>query len=73
MVCKIAWRQSWFVEFNFSDQDYICLNPKIYGVEGNVAQTIIEEEGAEGVRGGLTELEVQPILSGAICSDLLAC
>ena len=29
VVYKIAWRHSWFVEFNFSYQDYVCLNSRI--------------------------------------------
>ena len=36
---------------------YVCLNSKLEGVEGCVAQTIIEDEGAMR-RDGLTKLEV---------------
>ena len=33
--------------------------------------SVEEEEGAEGIRGGLAKLKVQPILSEAICPILL--
>jgi hypothetical protein len=33
VVCQIAWRHSWFVEFNSSDQDYVCFKLKIVGRE----------------------------------------
>ena len=39
--------------------------------EGSVAQTIVEDEGAWGVRDGLAKPEVQPIHSAAICFVLL--
>ena len=29
VVYRIAWWHSWFIEFNFSDQDYVCLNSRI--------------------------------------------
>jgi hypothetical protein len=38
---------------------------------GGVAQTIVEDEEARGVRDRLARLEVQPTLSGAICFVLL--
>ena len=50
---------------------YACSNSNFEGVEGSVVQTIVEEEGATGVRDGLTKPKVQPILSGAICFVLL--
>jgi hypothetical protein len=41
-------------------------------LRGNVAQTNVEEEeGPRRIRDGLDQPEVQPILSGIICSVLL--
>ena len=42
---------------------YVCSNSNLEGVEGSVAQTIIEEERALGVRDGFTK----PIHSRTIC------
>jgi hypothetical protein len=52
---------------------YVCLNLRFCRELRVVLHkpSVEEEEGAEGIRGGLAKPEVQPILSGAICPVLL--
>ena len=45
MVPENASWHCWFMEFDFSDQNYFYSNSSIERDEGSVAQTIVEEEG----------------------------
>ena len=55
----------WFIEFNFSDSDYVCLNSRFYREFRVVLHkpSFEEEERVEGIRGGFAKPEVKPILS----------
>ena len=50
---------------------YVCSNPNLEGVEGSLAQTIVEEEGAKSEVVWLNQKFRQPSLGLSVCPSCM--